>query len=203
MIEMVRQFFQMVIDVLTTNAATTAISLMGTLILYLAWAAYGYKGRRAFSTLFGFAFGLLVGIFAIQNMTLTDYVRVLIPLGLSVVFAALAYLFSAAGVFVIEVAAVCSVCYPMLGRYITDEDGTIRFILALSIGIIFAVLTLVKAQPILMIVSAVTGGLGFSITLFSQLVDIRWNEQTSLLALIIVALVVTVFGLVYQFQSTK
>ncbi len=200
--EVLKQIFDMMLGALTTNTAITAISIMALLLLYLGWAMAGYKAMRAFSTLFGAVLGVAGGYTAVHLIHVNEYLTVLIPIIAAIVLAAVGFFLYRVGLFFVAVSMVVSVVYPILEKYVA-LDRTILVILSLAAGLILGILCMVFFRPMVIITSALFGGVGFSITLFSRLVHIRWNEQASLIAVAIVALVVTVFGLIYQFRNSN
>ncbi len=198
----IQNIYQTITGAMNANLTSSAVSIALALLLYIGWAMYGYKAMRVFSSLFGFGFGIVGGFFIVNVAKLQGYWVILVPVIGAVLFTTLGFFLFKAGLFGMELALTVSVVYPILVRVLT-LDTLILGAIAVLIGLVISILSMVIYRPAIILVSAVTGGMGFSSVLFTRLVDIRWNEQSSMMAVVIVAVVIAVFGMVYQFRSTK
>lgn len=204
------------------NIATTVIII--SMLFALAKCFFGYKLQRFFSALNGFAIGIVLGALIITIICPKNeyYLTVLLVgiLIMGIVGAVVSFTFYKVGVFIYMFSTTFALVYSLLESFVgkrapVAERGVtlansdllngnlsnfnwVFLIAAFVVAIIVGIITIKFIKKIMIIVTAVSGGLSFSTSL---LVDIiKFNN---LIVILLVAAAMAVLGITFQFRTTK
>lgn len=173
-----------------------------TLILGIVYCFFGFKAVKFLSTLVGFCIGLGIGYAIASTAKLEQPLTLVVPIIGAVMFAILGFFLYRIGVFLVVLLAVSSIASSLLLEY-TKLDETVVMIAALVVGVILSILCVVYLRPIVIISTALAGGLMFSNELFENLIKVRWSPQVETIVRLGVGVILALIGMIYQFQSTK
>ena len=179
------------------TACIIAIAILG-----LIYCFFGFKAIRFIATIIGFMIGACVGAIVVQTAGLTSPLDIVVPVGAAIVFGILGFFLLRIGVFFAVLLSAFSVTVSLLTEY-TKLDETVVAIVGIVLAVILAVLSVVYLRPMVIISTALTGGLMFSNELYENLVHIRWDAQIETLVRLGTGLLLALIGIIYQFRTTR
>ena len=189
------------VDLLTKDSTVLATVIV-TAVIAIIYCFFGYKCIRFIAAVIGLIAGAAAGRIIVQNMNLTHPVSTAVIIGAAVVCALLGALLYRFGIFLIVFLGIWGIAYTVITDY-TSLDKVFAVIISLAIGVVFAILAAIYARPVVIVMTALEGGLIFSDLLFDYLVHIRWSTQMESLVRLATGLLLAVIGIIYQFASTR
>ena len=189
------------VDLLTKDSTVLATVIV-TAVIAIIYCFFGYKCIRFIAAVIGLIAGAAAGRIIVQNMNLTHPVSTAVIIGAAVVCALLGALLYRFGIFLIVFLGIWGIAYTVITDY-TALDKVFAVIISLAIGVVFAILAAIYARPVVIVMTALEGGLIFSDLLFDYLVHIRWSTQMESLVRLATGLLLAVIGIIYQFASTR
>ena len=189
------------VDLLTKDSTVLATVIV-TAVIAIIYCFFGYKCIRFIAAVIGLIAGAAAGRIIVQNMNLTHPVSTAVIIGAAVVCALLGALLYRFGIFLIVFLGIWGIAYTVITDY-TSLDKVFAVIISLAIGVVFAILAAIYARPVVIVMTALEGGLIFSDLLFDYLVHIRWSTQMESLVRLATDLLLAVIGIIYQFASTR
>lgn len=185
------------------NQAGPVLAVAVVLILELAWCFFGYKAMKVFATITGFFIGASVGLVVNQLFSLTGIAAILVPVLIGIVLALIGFFIYKAGIFI---AVLLTVSYVVRDVLISNSDlnldETTVAIVAVVVGLAFAILTMVFFRTMLIISSSVAGGFGFASVLLNNMIQIRWDSSAEIITRCAIGVVLALIGVIYQFRTT-
>lgn len=203
LIDIVTQLPSQAEAMIQINPIGPVIALVVILILELAWCFFGYKAMKVFATIAGFVVGAGIGTVISELFSLGGIAGVLIPLLAGFGCALVGFIVYKLGIFIAVLAAGTYVVQEILSKDVkTDFDQNTIVVISIVAGLVLAILTMVFFKVMLIISSALTGGMGFATVLLDNIVHIRWDSSSEVIARCVIGLALALFGIIYQFRST-
>ncbi|MDO4620529.1 MAG: DUF4203 domain-containing protein [Lachnospiraceae bacterium] len=176
--------------------------IIGTAILGLIYCFFGYKVIRGLAALIGFAAGASIGLVVVSVYSFEFPVSLIIPIAAGLVLALIAFFLYKLGVFAAVFAAAFSVTISLLQSYIRLDDE-IAALIALAAALVCAILSVIFLRPVVIILTALIGGMMFADELFEYLIQIRWDAQMEMLIRLGAGIVLGLIGMIFQFVTTR
>lgn len=152
---------------------TALISLIVLAVLGILWCFFGLKMVRVWAAIFGFVIGCGIGgwITATQ-FELEAAAAMIISIAAGIIMACLGAILYRAGIFFVAWITAASLAYTVLN----PADMTMVFV-GLGIGLAAALLTVIFAEPVIMVLTGLYGaaGLGSMVSLFIP-IDAEWVQ---------------------------
>lgn len=212
----------MIINQILQNIATTAVVI--SMIAALAVGFFGYKLKRVFAAICGFAIGSVLGaiVTAIVCPKVEYFLTILLVVALitGIIGAIVSFKFYKVGVFIYMFSTAFTMVYSLLDTIIAksalpagDDVSLLTanitsgnfsninwgiVIASFAVSIIIGVITVIYIRNIMIVVTAISGGINFSTGLLVNI--IKFNN---LFVILLVAAAVAVLGMTVQFRTTK
>ncbi len=212
----------MIINQILQNIATTAVVI--SMIAALAVGFFGYKLKRVFAAICGFAIGSVLGaiVTAIVCPKVEYFLTILLVVALitGIIGAIVSFKFYKVGVFIYMFSTTFTMVYSLLDTIIAksalpagDDVSLLTanitsgnfsninwgiVIASFAVSIIIGVITVIYIRNIMIVVTAISGGINFSTGLLVNI--IKFNN---LFVILLVAAAVAVLGMTVQFRTTK
>ena len=182
------------------------IVIITALVIALLYVFFGYKLLRVYISLLGFLIGFALGIVICAVFDLSNTTAVIVIICVcAVALAALGFWLYKAGLFVMIVLSLFPVILSVVSDFATIKPvfmwiGSILFALVLAILAIFFV------RPVVIIVTAVSGGLSIANLIINSLLPEIAQVNTvdgARIFMLIIGAVIAVLGIYFQFVTTK
>ena len=182
------------------------IVIITALVIALLYVFFGYKLLRVYISLLGFLIGFALGIVICAVFDLSNTTAVIVIICVcAVALAALGFWLYKAGLFVMILLSLFPIILSIVSEFTTVEPvfmwiGSILFALVLAILAIFFV------RPVVIIVTAFSGGLSIASlvvnNLLPEIAQVNTTDGARIFMLIIGG-VIAVLGIYFQFVTTK
>ena len=182
------------------------IVIITALVIALLYVFFGYKLLRVYISLLGFLIGFALGIVICAVFDLSNTTAVIVIICVcAVALAALGFWLYKAGLFVMILLSLFPIILSIVSEFTTIQPvfmwiGSILFALVLAILAIFFV------RPVVIIVTAVSGGLSIASlvvnSLLPEIAQVNTMDGARIFMLIIGG-VIAVLGIYFQFVTTK
>ena len=182
------------------------IVIITALVIALLYVFFGYKLLRVYISLLGFLIGFALGIVICAVFDLSNTTAVIVIICVcAVALAALGFWLYKAGLFVMILVSLFPIILSIVSEFTTIQPvfmwiGSILFALVLAILAIFFV------RPVVIIVTAFSGGLSIASlvvnNLLPEIAQVNTTDGARIFMLIIGA-VIAVLGIYFQFVTTK
>ena len=182
------------------------IVIITALVIALLYVFFGYKLLRVYISLLGFLIGFALGIVICAVFDLSNTTAVIVIICVcAVALAALGFWLYKAGLFVMILLSLFPIILSIVSEFTTIQPvfmwiGSILFALVLAILAIFFV------RPVVIIVTAVSGGLSIANLIISSLLPEIAQVNTvdgARIFMLIIGAVIAVLGIYFQFVTTK
>lgn len=182
------------------------IVIITALVIALLYVFFGYKLLRVYISLLGFLIGFALGIVICAVFDLSNTTAVIVIICVcAVALAALGFWLYKAGLFVMILLSLFPIILSIVSEFTTIQPvfmwiGSILFALVLAILAIFFV------RPVVIIVTAFSGGLSIASlvvnNLLPEIAQVNTTDGARIFMLIIGG-VIAVLGIYFQFVTTK
>ena len=182
------------------------IVIITALVIALLYVFFGYKLLRVYISLLGFLIGFALGIVICAVFDLSNTTAVIVIICVcAVALAALGFWLYKAGLFVMILLSLFPIILSIVSEFTTIQPvfmwiGSILFSLVLAILAIFFV------RPVVIIVTAFSGGLSIASlvvnNLLPEIAQVNTTDGARIFMLIIGG-VIAVLGIYFQFVTTK
>ena len=189
------------VPALTTDM-TTMIAVVVTLVIAFVCCFFGYKSSRGIAAVVGFLAGAAGGRMIAQMLKLESPIDLVVVLAAAIIVAILSGWLVKVGIFLIVLLGVWGAVYSLLTEY-TSLERVFALIAGLVAAAILAVLAVIYMKPMIIVATAVAGGLLFADTLFQHLIKGRWSAPTEMLVRLGVGALLVILGMIVQFASTR
>ena len=182
------------------------IVIITALVVALLYVFFGYKLLRVYISLLGFLIGFALGIVICAVFDLSNTTAVIVIICVcAVALAALGFWLYKAGLFVMILVSLFPIILSIVSEFTTIQPvfmwiGSILFALVLAILAIFFV------RPVVIIVTAVSGGLSIANLIINSLLPEIAQVNTvdgARIFMLIIGAVIAVLGIYFQFVTTK
>ena len=179
------------------------VILAVSLIICLIFAMFGYKLLKGFVVLINLLVGAFVGLSIADFLKLDDTFHLAFLLAFAVVFSLVGFFLYKVGLFVVVASSVFSAAMAVLPPFVQSEYLVpAALVAALLLGIFAAFFV----RPIVIVVSAVAGGIMFANILTDfALSKIKALDPSGATAAVVLVLggLIGIFGIYWQFTHTK
>ena len=182
------------------------IVIITALVIALLYVFFGYKLLRVYISLLGFLIGLVIGVvlcavFDLQNTTAV----IVIICVCAVALAALGFWLYKAGLFVMIVLSLFPVILSVVSDFATIKP-VFMWIGSILFALLLAILAMFFMRPVVIIVTAFSGGLSIASlvvnNLLPEIAQVNTTDGARIFMLIIGG-VIAVLGIYFQFMTTK
>jgi hypothetical protein len=177
------------------------VSIVVAVVLGIVYCFFGYKAMRFIAALVGFAAGVLVGDGIARAAEFKYPLDLVMVIAGGVLLAVLGFFLFRVFMFIAVFLSVFSITMSLIVEY-TKLDSMVILIVALVVGVIFAILAAVYLRTMIIVATALSGGFILSNELFENLIRIQWSPSVEAIVRLSVGLLLAVIGMIYQFHTT-
>lgn len=169
--------------------------LIASIVVGVLLCLFGLKLVRVLTALTGFLIGAMIGLVVSVMMELTGMTMVIVIFACAVILALLAFFLYRVGIFFLMLEMAAGIAMGFI-----DVSSMIQLLVALVIGVVVAVLAVIYIEPVVIIITAISGGIGAG-TAIAQVAGIDSNP----LIVYGISALLAIVGMVVQFmmQSRK
>jgi hypothetical protein len=176
------------------------VSIVVAVILGVVFCFFGYKAMRFIAALVGFAAGVLIGEGIARAAEFKYPLDLVMVIAGGVLLAVLGFFLFRVFMFIAVFLSVFSITMSLIVEY-TKLDSMVILIVALVVGVIFAILAAVYVRTMIIVSTALSGGFILANELFENLIRIQWSSSVEAIVRLSVGLLLAVIGMVYQFHT--
>lgn len=140
---------------LSTLSGTTLAVVVILAVVSILWCFFGLKMVRIWSAILGFALGGFIGLKIAAQFQLDTRVILIIGIAAGIVLACLGAILYRVGIFLVVGLAAESLAFSLI-----QPANTLMTLVCFGIGLVVALLTVVYAEPVTMVVTALYGAIG-------------------------------------------
>ena len=182
------------------------IVIITALVIALLYVFFGYKLLRVYISLLGFLIGFALGIVICAVFDLSNTTAVIVIICVcAVALAALGFWLYKAGLFVMILLSLFPIILSVVSEFTTVEP-VFMWIGSILFALVLAILAMFFVRPVVIIVTAFSGGLSIASlvvnNLLPEIAQVNTTDGARIFMLIIGA-VIAVLGIYFQFVTTK
>ena len=182
------------------------IVIITALVIALLYVFFGYKLLRVYISLLGFLIGFALGIVICAVFDLSNSTAVIVIICVcAVALAALGFWLYKAGLFVMILLSLFPIILSIVSEFTTVEP-VFMWIGSILFALVLAILAMFFVRPVVIIVTAFSGGLSIASlvvnNLLPEIAQVNTTDGARIFMLIIGA-VIAVLGIYFQFVTTK
>ena len=169
------------------NVGQTMEVLIATIVVGVLLSLFGLKLVRVLTTIVGLVLGAGVGLVISHLLGWSGLTVAIVTLGCAVVLAALSFFLYRMGVFFTVFVSVLGICISVM------YPGTnLMLVIYLAAALVFAILSAIFVEPLVIVVTAVSGGVNAALAIVSL--------AGNLLITVGIAAVIIIVGMIVQFM---
>ena len=182
------------------------IVIITALVIALLYVFFGYKLLRVYISLLGFLIGFALGIVICAVFDLSNTTAVIVIICVcAVALAALGFWLYKAGLFVMILLSLFPIILSVVSEFTTVEP-VFMWIGSILFALVLAILAMFFVRPVVIIVTAFSGGLSIASlvvnNLLPEIAQVNTTDGARIFMLIIGG-VIAVLGIYFQFVTTK
>ncbi len=182
------------------------IVIITALVIALLYVFFGYKLLRVYISLLGFLIGFALGIVICAVFDLSNSTAVIVIICVcAVALAALGFWLYKAGLFVMILLSLFPIILSIVSEFTTVEP-VFMWIGSILFALVLAILAMFFVRPVVIIVTAFSGGLSIASlvvnNLLPEIAQVNTTDGARIFMLIIGG-VIAVLGIYFQFVTTK
>ena len=182
------------------------IVIITALVIALLYVFFGYKLLRVYISLLGFLIGFALGIVICAVFDLSNTTAVIVIICVcAVALAALGFWLYKAGLFVMILLSLFPIILSIVSEFTTIQP-VFMWIGSILFALVLAILALFFVRPVVIIVTAFSGGLSIASlvvnNLLPEIAQVNTTDGARIFMLIIGG-VIAVLGIYFQFVTTK
>ena len=182
------------------------IVIITALVIALLYVFFGYKLLRVYISLLGFLIGFALGIVICAVFDLSNSTAVIVIICVcAVALAALGFWLYKAGLFVMILLSLFPIILSIVSEFTTIEP-VFMWIGSILFALVLAILAMFFVRPVVIIVTAVSGGLSIANLIINSLLPEIAQVNTvdgARIFMLIIGAVIAVLGIYFQFVTTK
>lgn len=190
-------------NIVPSMGTATTIAIIVSIVLAVIYCFFGYKLLRVHISFVMFVIGATIG-FVIGVLIGLDQTFVLALVAvLAILFALVGFFLYKVGLFVMIMVLVASSSYGFLSGVFKANYVLIGCI---AVSVLFAILSCIVTRPLVIILTALAGGLIVSNNLIDHfLVQVAMlnTPRTTEYIVLGFALLLAIFGMIFQFRTTE
>ena len=182
------------------------IVIITALVIALLYVFFGYKLLRVYISLLGFLIGFALGIVICAVFDLSNTTAVIVIICVcAVALAALGFWLYKAGLFVMILLSLFPIILSIVSEFTTIQP-VFMWIGSILFALVLAILAMFFVRPVVIIVTAFSGGLSIASlvvnNLLPEIAQVNTTDGARIFMLIIGG-VIAVLGIYFQFVTTK
>ncbi|MER2024506.1 MAG: DUF4203 domain-containing protein [Eubacteriales bacterium] len=182
------------------------IVIITALVIALLYVFFGYKLLRVYISLLGFLIGVALGIVICAVFDLSNTTAVIVIICVcAVALAALGFWLYKAGLFVMILLSLFPIILSIVSEFTTIQP-VFMWIGSILFALVLAILAMFFVRPVVIIVTAVSGGLSIANLIINSLLPEIAQVNTvdgATIFMLIIGAVIAVLGIYFQFVTTK
>ena len=182
------------------------IVIITALVIALLYVFFGYKLLRVYISLLGFLIGVALGVVICAVFDLSNTTAVIVIICVcAVALAALGFWLYKAGLFVMILLSLFPIILSIVSEFTTIEP-VFMWIGSILFALVLAILAMFFVRPVVIIVTAVSGGLSIANLIINSLLPEIAQVNTvdgARIFMLIIGAVIAVLGIYFQFVTTK
>lgn len=182
------------------------IVIITALVIALLYVFFGYKLLRVYISLLGFLIGFALGIVICAVFDLSNTTAVIVIICVcAVALAALGFWLYKAGLFVMILVSLFPIILSIVSEFTTIQP-VFMWIGSILFALVLAILAMFFVRPVVIIVTAVSGGLSIANLIINSLLPEIAQVNTvdgARIFMLIIGAVIAVLGIYFQFVTTK
>lgn len=182
------------------------IVIITALVIALLYVFFGYKLLRVYISLLGFLIGVALGIVICAVFDLSNTTAVIVIICVcAVALAALGFWLYKAGLFVMILVSLFPIILSIVSEFTTIQP-VFMWIGSILFALVLAILAMFFVRPVVIIVTAVSGGLSIANLIINSLLPEIAQVNTvdgARIFMLIIGAVIAVLGIYFQFVTTK
>lgn len=182
------------------------IVIITALVIALLYVFFGYKLLRVYISLLGFLIGVALGIVICAVFDLSNTTAVIVIICVcAVALAALGFWLYKAGLFVMILLSLFPIILSIVSEFTTIQP-VFMWIGSILFALVLAILAMFFVRPVVIIVTAVSGGLSIANLIINSLLPEIAQVNTvdgARIFMLIIGAVIAVLGIYFQFVTTK
>ena len=186
--------------------ALVIIVIITALVIALLYVFFGYKLLRVYISLLGFLIGVALGIVICAVFDLSNTTAVIVIICVcAVALAALGFWLYKAGLFVMILLSLFPIILSIVSEFTTIQP-VFMWIGSILFALVLAILAMFFVRPVVIIVTAVSGGLSIANLIINSLLPEIAQVNTvdgARIFMLIIGAVIAVLGIYFQFVTTK
>ena len=182
------------------------IVIITALVIALLYVFFGYKLLRVYISLLGFLIGFALGIVICAVFDLSNTTAVIVIICVcAVALAALGFWLYKAGLFVMILLSLFPIILSIVSEFTTIQP-VFMWIGSILFALVLAILAMFFVRPVVIIVTAFSGGLSIANLIINSLLPEIAQVNTvdgARIFMLIIGAVIAVLGIYFQFVTTK
>lgn len=182
------------------------IVIITALVIALLYVFFGYKLLRVYISLLGFLIGFALGIVICAVFDLSNTTAIIVIICVcAVALAALGFWLYKAGLFVMILLSLFPIILSIVSEFTTIQP-VFMWIGSILFALVLAILAMFFVRPVVIIVTAVSGGLSIANLIINSLLPEIAQVNTvdgARIFMLIIGAVIAVLGIYFQFVTTK
>ena len=182
------------------------IVIITALVIALLYVFFGYKLLRVYISLLGFLIGFALGIVICAVFDLSNTTAVIVIICVcAVALAALGFWLYKAGLFVMILVSLFPIILSIVSEFTTIQP-VFMWVGSILFALVLAILAMFFVRPVVIIVTAVSGGLSIANLIINSLLPEIAQVNTvdgARIFMLIIGAVIAVLGIYFQFVTTK
>ncbi|MDO4805143.1 MAG: DUF4203 domain-containing protein [Lachnospiraceae bacterium] len=190
-------------NIVPNVGTATTIAIIISILLALFYCFFGYKLLRLHISFIMFMVGALIGLTIGVSLRLDDKFILAAVLVLGILLAVLGFFLYKVGIFFIVTLLVGPASYGFISDIVKERYV---IIICIAIAVLFAVLACFFVRPVVIIATALSGGLIASNNLIDHfLIQVGQLNSARVTQYIVLgfALILALFGMIFQFRTTE
>ena len=176
------------------------VSIAVAVALGSIYCFFGYRAMRVIAALVGFAAGVLIGDGIARAAEFKFPLDLVMVIAGGVLLAVLGFFLFRVFMFIAVFLSVFSITMSLIVEY-TKLDSMVILIVALVVGVIFAILAAVYLRTMIIVATALSGGFILANELFENLIRIQWSSSVETIVRLSTGLGLAAVGMIYQFHT--
>lgn len=168
-------------------------ALITTVVVGLLICFFGLKLVKILTTIIGAVMGACIGVTAAIRLGFTNPVFLIVVLACALILGALAFFLYKFGIFIMVLCYVFGIC-----AVVIQPESLIPLIVCIVIPIIVAVLAIIYIEPLVIIVTALSGGISAGSAIAALITTA--GQTTNMWIGIGIGAVLAIIGMVIQFM---
>lgn len=201
--EYIRNIFEEGLGYIPDFTMKEIVLLVGSLLICLLFAMFGYKLLKLFIAFFNLLFGAFVGFVIADALKMDDTFHLVLLIVFAVLFSLIGFFVYKLGLFMVVASSVFSAAIAVLPVFVQSEYLVPA---ALAAALLLGIFAAFFVRPIVIVVSSVAGGIMFANFLMDFVLSkIKTLDPSGVTGAVVLVMggLIAVFGIYWQFTHTE